>query len=689
MLGIQFCAGGKGGVVWADKRNLVLLLLAVRGSGRIGGGSRVGRRSRVRVGVGGVSLLVHLLEETKGSLLGSVDSLLDLLRGDISVTSGTLGGDLSELSEELVDLVSLLLVELALELLHGLLGVSGDRLGLVGLLNDQSPLLVSLSVLLGVGHHSLNLLVGETGRRSDSHRLLLVGGLVDGRNVDDSIGVNVESDLNLGDSLGDRGKTGKLEVTEDLVVSAEFSLSLVDLDLNSGLTISGGREDLRLLGRDGGVSVDESGEDTTEGLDTERKRGNIEEQDVGDVTGQDTGLDGSTDGDGLIGVDTLGRLSAKETLDGLDDSGHSGHTTDQNDVVDLAGLNTSIRKSLLAWLDRSVDERLDERLELGSGQGGVDVLGSISGSGDVRQRDVGLRSRRQLNLGSLSGLSDSLDGHSVLLQVNAVRLLELVDDVVDENDVEIFTTQVSVTVGRLDLEHTLLHLQDGDIESATSEIVNRDHGRIRLVETVSEGGGGGLVDDSENLETGDGTSVLGSLSLRIVEVGGDSDNSMLDGLTEVCRSSVLHLTDDKGTDLGGRVGLALSLNPSVTVAVRDDLEGDVVEILLDLGVLELSSNQPLGSEQGVLGVDNSLSLGGHTNKSLTVLGECDDGGSGSTTLSVLDNSRGLTLHHGDTRVGCTQIDTDDGARHLGVHRSGEKRGGGSLECRNMYQGITG
>jgi hypothetical protein len=57
-----------------------------------------------------------------------------------------------------------------------------------------------------------------------------------------------------------------LEVSEHLVVTDELTFSLEDLDFDSGLTVSGGREGLRLLGGDGGVSVDETSEDTSEGL---------------------------------------------------------------------------------------------------------------------------------------------------------------------------------------------------------------------------------------------------------------------------------------------------------------------------------------------------------------------------------------------------------------------------------------
>lgn len=63
-----------------------------------------------------------------------------------------------------------------------------------------------------------------------------------------------------------------------------------------------------------------------------------------------------------------------------------------------------------------------------------------------------------------------------------------------------------------------------------------------------------------------------------------------------------------------RVVLTLRLKPRITVAVLCNLEGDLVNILLDLCVSELTSDETLGGEKGVLGVDDSLTLGGETNE---------------------------------------------------------------------------
>lgn len=103
--------------------------------------------------------------------------------------------------------------------------------------------------------------------------------------------------------------------------------------------------------------------------------------------------------------------------------------------------------------------------------------------------------------------------------------------------------------------------------------------------------------------------------------------------------------------------MSASLDPSVTVGVGDDLEGDVGDVVLDLCVLELATDQTLGGEQGVLRVDRRLSLGGLTDQTLTVLGEGDDTGCRASALGRLDDLAYTGLVDGRARVGCSKIDT--------------------------------
>lgn len=567
---------------------------------------------------------MHLVEQGQRGLLELVGLGLHLLGGNLALASLALGDELTERGDLLADGLSLSLVNAVLELLEGLLGVVGDRVGAVGGLNGGLAVLVLASVLLGIVDHALDLLLAQTGARGDGDRLVLVGGLVLGTNVDDRVGVNVEGDLDLGNTTVGRGDTDKLEVAEELVVADKLTLTLVDLDLDSGLEVGSGREGLGLLGGNGGVAVDQTGEDTAKGLNTERQRGDVEKEEVSDLAREDTTLDGGTDGDSLVRVDGLGGVTAEDALDGLGDLGHTGHATNKDDILDVLGLEVGILECLADGVNGPGDEGLNETLELGAGHLGVDVLGARGVGSDEGKVDVGLEGRRQLNLGLLSSLTDTLDSHAVAREVNALLGLELLDEVADKGDIEVLTTKVGVTVGGLDLEDTAGNLEDGDIESTSTKIVDSDNAVV-LLKTVGESGGGRLVDHTHDVKTGNLTGVLGGLTLLVVEVGRDSDNGVLQGLANEGLSGLLHLSEDETTDLRRRVLLALSLEPCVAVGVLDDLVGDLLDIALNLSVGELATDQTLGGEEGVLGIDDGLTLGGNTDKTLALLGETDDG----------------------------------------------------------------
>jgi len=256
-----------------------------------------------------------------------------------------------------------------------------------------------------------------------------------------------------------------------------------------------------------------------------------------------------------------------------------------------------------------------------------------------------------------------LDSHAVVGEINALLFLELLDEVADKGDVEVLTTKVGVTVGGLDLEHTVRDLEDGDIEGTSTKIVDGDD-TVILLKTVSQSGGSRLVDDTVNVETRDLTSVLGGLTLLIVEVSGNSDDGVLDSLAEEGLSSLLHLAEHETTDLRGRVLLALRLEPCVAVGVLDDLVGHLLDITLNLDIGVLATDETLCGEESVFRVDDSLTLGGDTDKTLALLGETNDRRCCSCTFRVLNYPRRLALHDGDSRIGGTEIDTDDGTLDL-------------------------
>jgi hypothetical protein len=230
--------------------------------------------------------------------------------------------------------------------------------------------------------------------------------------------------------------------------------------------------------------------------------------------------------------------------------------------------------------------------------------------------------------------------------------------VVEEVSVEVLATEMGISGSGLDSEDTTLDVEEGDIESTTTEIVDEDVALLLGLtgtKTVGNGGGGRLVDDTEDVKAGNRTGVLGGLTLVVVEVGGDSDDGLLDLLTELGLGNLLHLGKDHGGDLLGRELLVLTevldLDLGAAVVI-DNLEGPRLDVLLDSRVIETTTNQTLGIEDSVAGVHGSIVLGGLTDQTL-LLSERNERRGGERTLLVGDDLDIATLVDSNTGVGGT------------------------------------
>jgi len=522
--------------------------------------------------------------------------------------------------------------------------------------------------LSGFLNHTIDFVLGETTLIVlDGDVVLLGTSLVLGGDVQDSICVQSVGDFDLRHTTGGGEDTIKVELTEQVIVLALVSLTLVDADLDTSLVVIVGGEHVGLLARDGGVTLDNLGEDVTDQLQTEGQRGDIEQQHVlarfTSITVEDGGLDGGTVGDSLIGVDGSARLlTVEEILDQFLHLGDTSGTTDKHDfgdvlLVDLGGLECGFDGE-----HGSLEVVEAEFFKLGTGESAGEVDTVHKGVDFDRGRGVA----GQGTLGTFTLGAETTEGLVVTGQVGATVLTrELLDAVVHNSVIEIFTTQVGITGDTDDLEDTTLNLEERDIEGTSTHIVDEDLLNLvgLLVQTVRDGGGGRFVDDTEGVQTGNVGGVLGGLSLRVVEVGGDRDDGVGDGLSEVGVGDFLHFSQHHGGDLFGVEGSVLvvqgNLDLRLVGVVTSDLERPQFHVGLHVLIVYVTTDQTLGIEHGVLGVAGSLVLGGITNQSLTTVGgESHVGGGGSVTLVVGNDFDLVVLPHTDTRVGGTQIDTD-------------------------------
>ena len=136
----------------------------------------------------------------------------------------------------------------------------------------------------------------------------------------------------MGNTARSRRNAGEFEFSEEVVVLGKGAFTLENLDQDSGLVVGSGGEDLTLAGGDDSVTGDEFGHDTASGFDTEGEGVDIDEDDITQalVAGKDTTLNGGTIGNGLIGVNTLGRLLSEVLLEKLLNLGDTSGAADKD-----------------------------------------------------------------------------------------------------------------------------------------------------------------------------------------------------------------------------------------------------------------------------------------------------------------------------------------------------------------------
>eukprot|EP01084_Bolivina_argentea_P109175 195132_1 len=570
----------------------------------------------------------------------------------------------------------------ALHPLHGLLDgahdgvlVVGAHLGLhVGLLDHVAhlvavvlELVASLNALLhhlvlllelgGLGDHALDVALGEAALVvGDGNLVLLARGLLHRGHVQDPVGVHVKGDLDLGHTTGHGGDAVQVELAQQVAVPGHGPLTLKHLDEHTGLVVGVRGERLGLLGRHGGVALDQGGHDATGGLQTKGQGSHVQQQEVVQLAPlvaarQDGGLDGGTVRHGLVGVDGLVQLLAAEEVgdEGLN-LGDAGGATDKDDVVDDALVNLGVLEDLGDGGDGALEEVGAELLELGAGDDGLEV--------DVGEQgvdlDVGLGGGGEGALGALAGGAEAAEGALALGGVLALVLaLELIDEVVDQTVVEVLTAKMGVTVGGLDLEDATGDLKDGDIEGTATKVVHGDGDVLGLVNAEGKGGGGGLVDHAEHVEAGDHTGVLGGLALGVVEVRGHGDDRLVhlfsEELSRILAELAKHL---RGNFLGGELLVdvaALDFDVPVRVA------HDGVRHLRALGgdLFHAPSNESLDAEEGIFGVHNRLSLGDLSHKLVTCFAVRDDRRRRALSFCVGNDGWFPTFHRRHSTVGGT------------------------------------
>src|SRR6266566_5144886 len=181
---------------------------------------------------------------------------------------------------------------------------------------------------------------------------------------------------------------------------------------------------------------------------------------------------------------------------------------------------------------------------------------------------------------------DALDRIRLLRQIDAGVFLKFIDDPIHDSRIPVIAAQMRVAVGRFDFENAIADFENGNVERAATQIVNRNLFVLLLVETVGERRGCWLVDDPQYFQTGNLACVFGRVSLRVVEIRRYGDHRLRNFFAELGFGVGFHLRQNHRGNFRRRKCLALAVhfNLHMRVAIRrfDNFIWNAVLFLVDL-----------------------------------------------------------------------------------------------------------
>jgi hypothetical protein len=135
-------------------------------------------------------------------------------------------------------------------------------------------------------------------------------------------------------------------------------------------------------------------------------------------------------------------------------------------------------------------------------------------------------------------------------------------------------------------------------------------------------------------------------------------------LPEIVLGRLLELLQHHRRYLGRAVLFAFRVDDDVAVTCLFHLEGHLLDLARHL--IELTPDEALDRVKRVFRIGHGLSLCDLTDQPIPVLCKCDDRRSRPSTLAVCDYLRLTALHHGNDRVGRSEVNSDDLAHNLSL-----------------------
>ena len=134
--------------------------------------------------------------------------------------------------------------DLIAQILQGPFQLVSKAVSLVSHFDRLPTALIIGGVGLSILNHPFHFTLGEIGGFRNGDRLFFAGFLVPGGDVEDAVGIDIESHLDLGQSAGRRPNPFQSKAAEYPVVFGQFPFALQHRNVHCRLVVLGRRKDL-------------------------------------------------------------------------------------------------------------------------------------------------------------------------------------------------------------------------------------------------------------------------------------------------------------------------------------------------------------------------------------------------------------------------------------------------------------
>src|SRR5438874_1600785 len=147
-----------------------------------------------------------------------------------------------------------------------------------------------------------------------------------------------------------------------------------------------------------------------------------------------------------------------------------------------------------------------------------------------------------------------------VLEINPMLVLEFPLQALQHEIVEIVAPQLVVSVAGQDFGDVALDAYDRHVKGPAAKVVNHGGVMRRVAETVREAGGGRLIEDAYDFQTGKLASLAGGVALSVRKVGRYGNDGSSDRLMESLFSPLHQLAKNQRGNLLGREFLVRELH---------------------------------------------------------------------------------------------------------------------------------